>query len=203
MSEHAGGWFTNPEFLKGIGRNSIAHFFAAFAADLHAADVVLPDPKLPDELYYQEAARFLQARQGRLWLSRTSLPVCVPVAPFTLEPFRTLGPDALDPTGIPGICKMTLCEIKVVFSNGHCRTLTSEADDLFQTPDTQSAYHPAIPQAGTLTRATLKIQFADSITPRSVVLCPPQTVQLLQAADAQPVRCWLAGRGFLVSSGYT
>ena len=199
MSLHAGAWFTHPEFLKGIGRSAIAHFFAAFAADPQAAGVSLPDPRLPDELYYQEAARFLRARQGRLWLSRATLPVCLPVATFTLEPFRVLGPDALDSTGLPGIDRMTLCEIKVVCSNGHCRTLTSEADDLFQTPDTQAAHHPAIPQAGMLTRATLRIQFADSATPRSVVLCPPQTVQLVQAADAQPVKCWLSRRGFLVS----
>lgn len=200
MSEHAGAWYSNPEFLKRMGRNSIAHFFAAFAADIHADNVTLPDAKLPDDLYFQEAARFLQARQGRLWLSRTSLPVCLPVARFTLEPFRTLGPDALDPTGISGIVKMTLCEIKVVCSNGHCRTVTSEADDLFQTPDTQAAHHPAIPQAGTLTRATLRIQFTDSATPRPVVLCPPQSVQLVQDSDAQPVRCWLSRRGFLVCS---
>ena len=38
----------------------------------------------------------------------------------------------------------------------------------------------------------------DASAPRTVVLCPPQTLQLLQESDALPVKSWLARRGFLL-----
>jgi hypothetical protein len=196
MSEHAGAWFTNPEFLKRMGRDCIPRFFAAFAADLEAGNVTLPDPNLPDDRYFQEAARLLETRRRRQWLSRKHLPVCLPVPGFTLEPLRDLGPDALLAADIPGIVRITLCEIKIICNNGHCQSRSSESDDLFDAPHSQAVHHPAIPRAGRLTRATLRIQFADSSTPRAVVLCPPQTLQLLQESDAEPVKCWLARRGF-------
>ena len=196
MSEHAGAWFTDPEFLRKVGRDSIAHFFAAFAADLQAEDLTLSDPHLPDNLYFQEAARFLNARRFRLWISPNHLPVLRRVPPFTLEPLRRLGPDALDADGVEGIIRITLCGFKLVCRNGHCQIHTSEADDLFAAGTGQGALHAAIPQAGRLTWARFRIEFADSATPRTVVLCPPQTIELLQESDLEPVIGWLSRRGF-------
>jgi hypothetical protein len=196
MSEHAGAWYTNPEFLKKTGRGVISHFFAAFAADLEAANVTLPDPNLPDDLYFAAAARFLEARRRRQWLTPRRLPVCLEVPRFSLEPLRELGSDALMAHDVPGVVRIVLCEIKVISPNGHCETHTAQSDNLFETPPARGARHPAIRRVGRLTRATLRIQFADSSTPRAVVLCPPQTLQLLQESDAEPVMCWLARRGF-------
>ena len=195
MSEHAVTWFANPEFLKRMGRDSLRHFFAAFGADIHAGDVTLPDPNLPDDLYFAEAARFLEARRRRLWLTPRHLPVVVRVAGLTLEPLRELGADALDPGHAPGIARITLCEIRVIHNNGQCHTRTCEADDLFHAQGADAP--PALPRAGRLTRATVRVQFTDSTTPRTVVLCPPHTIQLTQMSDVEAVKQWLEGRGFV------
>jgi hypothetical protein len=138
MSEHAGAWFTNPEFLKRMGRNSMPHFFAAFAADIRAVNVTLPDPSLPDDLYFEAAARFLEARRRRQWLSRRRLPVCLQVPRFSLEPLRELGPDALIATDVPGVLSIILCEIKIICTNGHCQTHTAQSDNLFDAPPTHA-----------------------------------------------------------------
>ncbi len=199
MSEHAGAWYTHPEFLKRMGRNSMPHLFAAFAADIHAANVTLPDPGLPDDLYFDAAARFLEARRRRQWLSSRCLPLFRVVPRFSLEPLRELGPEALAATDVPGVVSITLCEIKIICSNGRCQTHTAQSDNLFDAPHACAAHRPAIPRAGRLTRATLRIQFADASAPRTVVLCPPQTLQLLQESDALPVKSWLARRGFLLT----
>ena len=172
------------------------HFFAAFAADIRAANVTLPDPSLPDDLYFEAAARFLEARRRRQWLSQERLPVCLEVPRFSLQPLRELGLDALIVTDAPGVVSIILCEIKIICTNGHCQAYTAQSDNLFDAPLTHAAHHPPIPRAGRLTRASFRIQFADSSTPRPVVLCPPQTLQLLQAADAEPVKGWLVRRGF-------
>jgi hypothetical protein len=199
MSEHSSASYTNPEFLKRMGRNSMPHFFAAFAADSHAVNLTLPDPSLPDDLYFEAAARFLEACRRRQWLSPSRLPVCLAVPRFNLEPLRELGPDALIAAGVPGLVRIVLCEIKIIFSNGCCQTHTAQSDNLFDAALAHAAHHPPIPRAGQLARATLRIQFADSTAPRTVVLCPPQTLQLLRESDAEPVKCWLARRGFLTT----
>lgn len=196
MSEHTGTWFANPEFLRRLGRDSILQIFAAFAADIHAGNVTLPDPDLPDELYFAEAARLLEARRRRLWLSPNRLPVWVSVPRFNLEPLRELGVEALLAGDVTGMVRVTLCEIRCICPNGHCHSHTSQSDDLFDAAHAGAGRHAVIPRAGKLTRATLRVQFADSTTSRSVVLCPPQTIQLLQATDAGPIRCWLERRGF-------
>jgi hypothetical protein len=201
MKTFAGESFTSPEFLRRVGRNAVAQFFAAFAADIHAGNVILPDPSLPDDRYFQEAARFLEARRFRLWLSPNALPVCLRVPSFGLEPLRTQGADALLPPNVPAIVRITLCQLKVICSNGHCQTHTSEADDLFKSLEGECPHHGVIPRAGRLARATLRIQFADSATPRTVVLCPPETIQLLQESDAEPVKRWLAQCGFQLAHG--
>ncbi len=201
MSEHAGAWFTDPEFLRKVGRDSIAHFFAAFAPDLQADNVTLPDPKLPDDLYFQEAARFLSARRFRLWLSPNHLPVLRRTPSFNLEPLRRLGPDALEADGVKEIVKITLCGFKVVCRNGHCQTHTSEADDIFAGRNSPGPHHPAIPQTGSLTWASFRIQFVGPAGPRTVVLCPPRTIELLQESDLEPVIGWLSRRGFKLAGG--
>jgi hypothetical protein len=196
MSEYACAGFTDPKVLRRAGREAIVHFFGAFAADPRDGKVELPDPNLPDDEYYREAARLLEAHRRRQWLSARRLPFGVPAPGLTLEPLRALGPDALVAQD-PRIIRIRLCEIRIVCNNGHCHTRTCEADDLFEGADSPLARHPAIPKAGRLTRATVRIQFAESAEPRSAVLCPPHTVQLMQAADAEPVKRWLEGRGFL------
>lgn len=196
MTEHTGAWFTSLEHLKRIGRSSILYFLAAFAAGLDADNVTLPDPNLPDDLYFQAAARFLAARQRRQWLSLNRLPVCLTVPPFTLEPLRVLGLEALLVSDVPGIVKITLCAIKIICSNGQCETYTSQSDDLFESNHSRTGRLPVIPRAGRLTRASFRIQFADAAAPRAVVLCPPQTLQLIEDTDAEPVRCWMVRRGF-------
>jgi hypothetical protein len=196
MSEHADTWFTDPEFLKRMGRDLLPCFFAAFAADLQADNVTLPDPSLPDDRYFPEAARFLDARRRRQWLSRNHLPVSLRVPGFTLDPLRDLGSDALVVIDVPGIVKITLCAITVIYSNGHCDTRSCRSDDLFEARSPQGAPHPAIPRAGKLTRAVLRVQFADAAVPRAVELWPPQTLHLVHAADAEPVGRWLVRRRF-------
>ena len=195
MSEYAGAWYTDPRILQREGREAMAHFFEAFAAASHDQNPGRPDPALPEAEYFREVARILEGYRRRQWLSRRRLGVEVRVPGLTLEPLREQGPDALDPGGVPGIVRITLCEIRIIHHNGQCHTRTCEADDLFHAEG--DAEPRRVPRAGRLTRATLRVQFADSTTPRLVVLCPPQTVQLMQVEDEGLVRQWLERRGFV------
>ena len=70
---------------------------------------------------------FPRARRRRQWLSSRCLPLFRVVPRFSLEPLRELGPEALAATDVPGVVSITLCEIKIICSNGRCQTHTAQS----------------------------------------------------------------------------
>ena len=53
--------FTKPEFLKTVGRNSLALLFGKFAPTLAAKNVELPKTDLPDDEYFKSFSRLALA----------------------------------------------------------------------------------------------------------------------------------------------
>jgi hypothetical protein len=115
--------------------------------------------------------------------------------PYTLEPLRTDGPDALEAGDVEGISQITLRGVEVALDNEFHEVCRREADDLFQCGAGQS--EPAvIPRDGELTRAAFEVRFKDSAKPRQVQIRLPNTLKVSRHADACCVNRWLLRRGF-------
>jgi hypothetical protein len=116
---------------------------------------------------------------------------------YTLEPLRTDGPAALDPDGLDGIIRITLREVEVALGNHLNEINTRAADDLFQCGG-RDPLEGAIPESGSLERASFDFQFADSAMPRPVEIRLPNRLKLGRHCDAPLVHRWLWQRGFRI-----
>src|SRR5205814_2208031 len=94
----------------------------------------------------------------------------------TLDPLRTLGPDALDTQALPGILKITLREIEITSDNAFHEITVHRADDLFGCAAAEGPDYGPIPSTGIITRALFDIQFVGSSNPISVQICAPDVV---------------------------
>src|SRR6266850_7109609 len=116
---------------------------------------------------------------------------------LTLDPFRSDGRDSLNPPGIPGLLKVVLVQVRFASPNFFHETLSWSADDLFECAAFQDKLHQIIPRAAKLTHAIFDFYFSDSIEPRSVILRPPDTLELTQTADLEIVQRWASLHRFL------
>jgi len=116
--------------------------------------------------------------------------------PYTLDPLRHLGRDALDPGGLEGIHQIRLCKLAVRFENSVNETIVREADDLFSCPPISSFQSGPIPTHGLLERALFEIQFAGSMKSHPVEIRVPNTLKLSRRCDPEAVQNWLCARGF-------
>jgi hypothetical protein len=101
----------------------------------------------------------------------------------TLSPLRTEGPDALNPSGIPGLEDVYLEELRVEWESDNGLALTREADDLY-------ALRDAVPATGTLKHATFSFHFASSSRPGLVRIQPPDTIFLDPNCNLSLVARW-------------
>jgi hypothetical protein len=116
--------------------------------------------------------------------------------PYTLEPLRTAGRDALDVEGLEGIRSIRLCKVSIRVNNRHNEVLTREADDLFRCPPISPLQRGPFPDQGLLERALFEIQFAGSAKPQPVEIRVPNVLKLGRRCDAGAVQNWLSRRGF-------
>jgi hypothetical protein len=116
--------------------------------------------------------------------------------PYTLEPLRELGRDAVDADGIEGIQRIRLCKLAVRFENSLNESIVREADDLFSCPPTSPFQAGPIPAQGVLERALFEIQFTGSVRSHPVEIRVPNTLKLSRRCDPEAVRNWLRARGF-------
>ena len=104
--------------------------------------------------------------------------------------------DALDARDIEGIAKVVLRELEVTLDNGNREVITRAANDIFLSATASYPCAEAVPQRGTLARATFDFQFTGSAKARPVELRPPNILKVGRRCDAQPVQRWLSKRGF-------
>ena len=116
--------------------------------------------------------------------------------PYTLDPLRALGRDALDPDGLEGICNIRLCKLAVRLENPLNETITREADDLFSCAPVAPFQSGPIPLQGVLQRALFEIQFTGSLKSHPVEIRVPNTLKLSRRCDTEAVQNWLCTRGF-------
>src|SRR5438876_544254 len=95
---------------------------------------------------------------------------------LTLEPLRTLGPDALDTQAVPGIAKITLREIEITSENAFHEITIRRADDLFECAAAEGPDCEPIPTTGLITRAVFDIEFAGSPNPVSLQISTPDVI---------------------------
>src|ERR1043166_6876196 len=78
---------------------------------------------------------------------------------ITLEPLRTLGPDSLDTEGLPGIVRIVLCVIEIVWNNTFHEVNIRRSDNIFACALADGAYYDAVPQGCIIVHATFYVQF--------------------------------------------
>jgi len=116
--------------------------------------------------------------------------------PYTLEPLRRLGRDALDSEGLEGIRQIKLCELEIARNNRLREMITHKADDLFECEGLRAGERSAIPQDGWLARAMFEIQFKALLKAQTVEIRMPNVLKLGRGCDFNAVQNWLCRRGF-------
>ena len=160
-------------------------------------DVVVLSPRLNElrvnartkaerDLYIREFGRHLRGDENYFSERR----------PYTLDPLRQLGRDALDADGLEGIAHIRLRKLAVRFENALNESIVREADDLFSCAVTSRFQGGPIPAQGVLERALFEIQFAGSIKSHPVEIRVPNTLKLSRRCDPEAVQNWLCARGF-------
>ncbi len=115
---------------------------------------------------------------------------------YTLEPLRRDGLDALDPSGVEGLSKVTLRELEIAWDDPfHAQTIRL-ADDLFKCAPGGSEFGEMIPRQGRLTRAAFALHFRNCPRPRPMQIRPPNILKLGRHCDVHVVETWLHRRGF-------
>jgi hypothetical protein len=116
---------------------------------------------------------------------------------FTLEPLRTNGGDALACTDLPALEWVHLTEIQ------YYRGMPDGETEIHRAKDLSRAFERRgwpIPEDVHISRASFKVKFAESKTPRTVTICPPNVARYGRDSDAAIVEEWLIRRGFIVGT---
>jgi hypothetical protein len=116
--------------------------------------------------------------------------------PYTLEPLRATGQDALSAEGLEGIRNIRLCRVSIRLNNHHNEILTREADDLFRCQPISPLQRGPFPDEGLLERALFEIQFTGTLKPQPVEIRVPNVLKLGRRCDTGAVQNWLCQRGF-------
>ncbi|MBU6428875.1 MAG: hypothetical protein KGR26_07695 [Cyanobacteria bacterium REEB65] len=116
---------------------------------------------------------------------------------FTLEPLRTSGGDALTCTDVPALEWVHLTEIQYDRGMPDGETEIHRAKDLSRAFDRQGW---PIPDEVHILRASFKVKFAESKTPRTVTICSTNAARYGRDSDAAVVEEWLIRRGFIVGT---
>jgi hypothetical protein len=122
---------------------------------------------------------------------------------FSLEPLRTEGADALDPTGSQAISRMALVQLEVDRGGGAHETNFKTVEEILRTTKTTTSAGCFISNSDTLIRAVFVIEFRGAEKSTEFEICPPFTLELERASDLAVVLRLLSKRGFRVSEQVT
>ena len=120
---------------------------------------------------------------------------------YTLDPLRELGEELRRRSQTSKASIGSSCgEVQFYFAGSPWEIVTRRSDDIFALFNSRAK---PFPEGGRIIRATFKVKFSDSKTPRSVVIKPSNIAQFTRDDDSELVESWLQARGFIIRSGET
>ncbi len=115
---------------------------------------------------------------------------------YTLEPLRERGSDCLAP--VEGIEEVSLTEVAFRWPGSFSEREVHRADDVF---GAYAARGAEFPRGLPIIKASFRVRFTDSETPRTVTVKPPNVAQYTRDGDSIIIEKWLKLRGFIVGKG--
>lgn len=160
-------------------------------------DVVVYSPKRDEVRIHTrtKGERELYRRAFGRRLFRDEHYFCVKKS-LTLEPLRRLGRDALDVSRIPGLVKVVLRLVEIVYDSEHGESVVWRADDLFAAAEDSPADRPSLKSGGRLVRAVFDFYFEGCKEPRKVEVKLENTLKFSCQQDARKVHDVLNENGF-------
>lgn len=118
---------------------------------------------------------------------------------YTLEPLRRDGRRSLVCADVPGLRHVRLTELRMHLGGAFRHARVEQADDVFLALEER---HDVLPSEALLSAATFEVRYADSPTPRSVMIRHGNVAQYARESDADLVETFLRNRGFVKGDGH-
>jgi hypothetical protein len=118
---------------------------------------------------------------------------------YTLDPLVALGADALAPDLALGIKGVFLQKLGVGWENVFHEVVVRTASDVFACAAAAGWWYDLLPPGSRPVFAVLRFQVTGAGQPWFAEIWPPHILTLSPAYAAEPMKCWLAARGFAVT----
>jgi hypothetical protein len=118
---------------------------------------------------------------------------------YTLDPLVALGADALAPDPILGIKSVSLQELGVGWDNVFQEVVVRRASDVFACAAAAGSWHDTVPPGARLVYAVLRFHVTGAGQPYFAEIWPPHILTITPAYAADPMKRWLAARGFALA----
>ena len=124
---------------------------------------------------------------------------CSQPALYTLDPLVALGADALAPDPALGIKSVVLQELGIGWENVFQELIVRRASDVFACAAAAGSWYDALPSGARLVFAVLRFHVTGAGQPYLAEIWPPYILTLSPAYAAEPMKRWLAARGFALA----
>jgi hypothetical protein len=118
---------------------------------------------------------------------------------YTLAPLVALGADALAPDLALGIKRVSLQELGIGWDNVFQQVEVRRASDVFGCAAAAGAPYDILPPGAPLIYAVLRFHVTGAGEPYFAEIWPPHILTLTPAYAAEPMKCWLAAHGFVLT----
>ncbi len=119
-------------------------------------------------------------------------------AKFTLDPLRAQGEESLVCTDVDGMESVVLKEVQYFWGGPENEVEIRKASNLFEALKRRNR---AIPDSARISKAKFQVKFADSKTPRMVMVTSSNVTSFTRDSDATAVEEWMVRRGFATVAG--
>ena len=124
---------------------------------------------------------------------------CSQPAICTLDPLVALGADALAPDPALGIKSVVLQELGIGWENVFQELIVRRASDVFACAAAAGSWYDTLPPGARLVFAVLWFHVTGAGQPYLAEIWPPYILTLSPAYAAEPMKRWLAARGFALA----
>ena len=124
---------------------------------------------------------------------------CSQPALYTLDSLVALGADALAPDPALGIKDVFLQELGISWDNVFQELVVRRSGDVFRSATAAGSWNDTMPPGARLVYAVLRFHLTGAGQPYFAEIWPPHILTLSPAYAADPMKCWLAARGFALA----
>lgn len=117
----------------------------------------------------------------------------------TLAPLVALGADALAPDLALGIKRVSLQELGIRWDNVFQQVEVRRASDVFRCAAAAGSLYNTLPPGAPLMYAVLRFHVTGAGEPYFAEIWPPHILTLTPAYAVEPMKCWLAAHGFVLT----